>query len=363
MIFLIILTVLIFFEVTFLTVRNIKKTGVKTEKRKIFIDTSGLIDGRILDIAKTGFLGDDLFITRSALHELQLLADGKDPEKRNRARFGMDIANELERVVTCNTEIYDDPLDRTPVDDRLIDLAKENGGMIYTCDFNLQKVAEAEHVEVLNPNLLASSLLPKFLPGNEFRIKITSVGQNAKQGVGYLSEGTMVVVEKGSSCVGKTVDVIFEKFIQTNSGRMIFAKLKTVADTKRTAAQKRAAAKKTLDLDTKKSEVKIPTLETKDPEVKIKVIDMKKPEAPALDMKNSENENKASEGKAQTPENETTEIKSRTPETKTKTPELKPQTLGAKHPKNRTQAKSVDRKSSKPKTVEDAVVALANGEK
>lgn len=349
MIFLIILTVLIFFEATFLTVRNIKKTGVRTEKRKIYIDTSGLIDGRILDIAKTGFLGDDLFITRSALHELQLLADGKDPEKRNRARFGMDIANELERVVTCNTEIYDDPLDRTPVDDRLIDLAKENGGMIYTCDFNLQKVAEAEHVEVLNPNLLASSLLPKFLPGDEFRIKITSVGQNAKQGVGYLSEGTMVVVEKGSSCVGKTVDAIFEKFIQTNSGRMIFAKLKTVADTKRAAAQKRAAAKKTLDLDAKKSEIKLPTLEAEKTEAKPQAVETKKPEAPTLDSKNSENENKVAKRKAQTLEVETTEIK--------------PRALETKRPKNKTQTKPTNRKSSKPKTVEDTVVALANGEK
>jgi uncharacterized protein YacL len=193
------------------------------------------MDGRILSIAKTGFLGDELLIPRSAIRELQLLADGKDAEKRMRARFGMDVANELTRVVFCNAEILEDELDRTPVDERLIQLAKKSHGLILTCDFNLQKVAATEKIDVLNPNNLASELRSEFMPGETFKLKISSVGQNAKQGVGYLPEGTMVVVDEADKLVGKEIQVEFLKYVQTNSGRMMFAKRVV---TKRTSAKK-----------------------------------------------------------------------------------------------------------------------------
>ena len=213
----------------------VKKPENRGGKRKIFVDTSALMDGRILSIAKTGFLGDELLIPRSAIRELQLLADGKDAEKRMRARFGMDVANELTRVVFCNAEILEDELDRTPVDERLIQLAKKSHGLILTCDFNLQKVAATEKIDVLNPNNLASELRSEFMPGETFKLKISSVGQNAKQGVGYLPEGTMVVVDEADKLVGKEIQVEFLKYVQTNSGRMMFAKRVV---TKRTSAKK-----------------------------------------------------------------------------------------------------------------------------
>lgn len=230
---------LILLETSFLSFKALRGSENRSKKRKIFVDTSALMDGRILKIANTGFLSDDLFIPRSAIRELQLLADGKDSEKRMRARFGMDTANELERVVFCNTEIYEDELDRTPVDERLIQLAKENKGLIFTCDYNLEKVAKTEKIEVLNPNNLASELRSEFMPGDTFKIKIISVGQNAKQGIGYLPEGTMVVVDEADKLIGKEIEVEFQKFIQTNSGRMMFAKkVATKKVTKRTAKSK-----------------------------------------------------------------------------------------------------------------------------
>jgi uncharacterized protein YacL len=230
-----IISILVFLETSFLIFIAVKKPENRGGKRKIFVDTSALMDGRILSIAKTGFLGDELLIPRSAIRELQLLADGKDAEKRMRARFGMDVANELTRVVFCNAEILEDELDRTPVDERLIQLAKKSHGLILTCDFNLQKVAATEKIDVLNPNNLASELRSEFMPGETFKLKISSVGQNAKQGVGYLPEGTMVVVDEADKLVGKEIQVEFLKYVQTNSGRMMFAK--RVA-TKRTPAKK-----------------------------------------------------------------------------------------------------------------------------
>ena len=230
-----IISILVFLETSFLVFIAVKKPENRGGKRKIFVDTSALMDGRILSIAKTGFLGDELLIPRSAIRELQLLADGKDAEKRMRARFGMDVANELTRVVFCNAEILEDELDRTPVDERLIQLAKKSHGLILTCDFNLQKVAATEKIDVLNPNNLASELRSEFMPGETFKLKISSVGQNAKQGVGYLPEGTMVVVDEADKLVGKEIQVEFLKYVQTNSGRMMFAKRVV---TKRTSAKK-----------------------------------------------------------------------------------------------------------------------------
>lgn len=236
---------LTFFETTFLVYKALKKSESRTGKRKIYVDTSALMDGRILGIAKTGFIGDDLIIPRSAIRELQLLADGKDSEKRMRARFGMDTANELERVVFCNTTILEDELDRTPVDERLIELAKKNHGLIFTCDFNLQKVAATEKIDVLNPNNLASKLRSEFMPGDKFKLKISSVGQNAKQGVGYLPEGTMVVVDESDKFVGKEIEVEFLKYVQTSSGRMMFAKRTTAKRTTKTKTKARTNQRQT----------------------------------------------------------------------------------------------------------------------
>ncbi len=224
--FLIILVVLIFLETSALLFLRLKKPVLNSRaRRKIYVDTSALMDGRILAVAKTGFLGDDLIIPRSVIREMQTLADGKDSEKRMRARAGMDVVNELERVVYFNTEILQDELDHTPVDERLIALAKENHGLILTNDFNLGKVAKTEKIDVLNINDLALTLRSDYLPGDKMIIKIISVGSNPKQGVGYLPDGTMAVVDKASKMVGKEVEVELVRYLQTSAGRMMFGKL------------------------------------------------------------------------------------------------------------------------------------------
>ena len=226
--FIFIFSAIILAETTTLVIKSAKKPLLNAgQKRKIYVDTSALIDGRILAVAQTGFIGADIIIPRSVIRELQLLADGKDSEKRKKARAGMDVANELERVVYFNTTLLQDELDHTPVDERLIELAKKNNGLILTCDFNLGKVAATEGIEVLNVNDLALVLRNNFLPGEKFTVKIANEGSNPKQGVGYLPDGTMVVVDRASDKIGKDVEVEFVNFIQTSAGRMMFAKMTT----------------------------------------------------------------------------------------------------------------------------------------
>ncbi len=196
-------------------------------RRKVFVDTSTLMDGRLLAVAKSGFLGDEILIPRSVIRELQLLADGPDSEKRTRARFGLDIVNELERVELADVEIFADDTKRVKVDERLIELAKENRGMILTNDFNLIKVAATEKVDAININELAQSLRSEYLPGDHLNVKIISVGSNAHQGVAYLPDGTMVVVDEADRFAGKNmmVEIEFVRYLQTNAGKMMFAKL------------------------------------------------------------------------------------------------------------------------------------------
>ena len=222
--FLILIIVLIILaETTWLAVRKYKP--MRSGNRKIYVDTSALIDGRILNIARTGFIDGDLIILRSVLRELQLLADGKDNEKRNRARAGLNNVAELERVVEVNTEIFDDGEGRKKVDEELLKYAKEAKGAILTIDYNLIKVAEAEKIQALNVNDLALAVRTEFLPGEKIRLKITEKGSNRGQGVGHLQDGTMVVVDKASNKIGKDVTVEFVRFYETSSGKMIFAKI------------------------------------------------------------------------------------------------------------------------------------------
>ena len=217
---------LILIETSFLAYRSFKKSfNYFGQKRKIYVDSSALMDGRVLKVAQTGFLGGILIIPRSVIHEMQLLADGKDSEKRTRARFGLDVVSELERIPSTDVVILKDELDRTPVDERLLQLAEENHGSIMTIDYNLGKVASTMNINILNINELVVELRSEYLPGECFTLKITSTGSNPKQGVGYLPDGMMVVVDNASDKIGESVDVMFEKFLQTNSGRMMFAKL------------------------------------------------------------------------------------------------------------------------------------------
>ena len=222
--FLILIIVLIILaETTWLTVHKYKP--MRSGNRKIYVDTSVLIDGRILNIARTGFIDGDLIILKSVLRELQLLADGKDNEKRNRARAGLNNVAELERIVEINTEILDDGEGRKKVDEELLKYAKESKGVILTIDYNLIKVAEAEKIQALNVNDLALAVRTEFLPGEKIRLKITEKGSNRGQGVGHLQDGTMVVVDRASNKIGKDLTVEFVRFYETSSGKMIFPKI------------------------------------------------------------------------------------------------------------------------------------------
>ena len=222
--FLILIIVLIILaETTWLVVRKYKP--VRAGNRKIYVDTSVLIDGRILNIARTGFIDGDLIILKSVLRELQLLADGKDNEKRNRARAGLNNVAELERVLEVNTEILDDGEGHKKVDVELLKYARESKGAILTIDYNLIKVAEAEKIPTLNVNDLALAVRTEFLPGEKIRLRITEKGSNRGQGVGHLKDGTMVVVDKASNKIGKDLTVEFVRFYETSSGKMIFAKI------------------------------------------------------------------------------------------------------------------------------------------
>ena len=213
----------VFAETSFLMFGKRKPT--RSGRRKIYVDTSVLIDGRILNIARTGFIDGDLIILKSVLLELQLLADGKDSEKRSRARAGLEVAAELERVINVNTVILDEKAKHKKVDEELLRLAKENRGAVLTLDYNLIKVAEAEKIPTLNINDLALAVRSEFLPGEKIKLKILEKGSNRGQGLGYLDDGTMVVVDRAANKIGKELNVEFVKFHETSSGKMIFAKI------------------------------------------------------------------------------------------------------------------------------------------
>jgi len=192
----------------------------------VYVDTSVLIDGRIVDIVATGFMPGDLVIPRSVIRELQLLADGTDHAKREKARRGLDVVRHLQESSEISVEILADGLAIPEgVDERLLKLAKKNGGKILTIDYNLNKVAQVESIEVLNINDLAKQLRMSFLPGDRMTLELTQVGSNAKQAVGYLDDGTMVVVENAKQKLGQAVKVEITRSLQTSAGRMMFARL------------------------------------------------------------------------------------------------------------------------------------------
>lgn len=228
--FSIIILLAIFAETSAVAIRTFTGKNNRSSRhprRKVFVDTSILMDGRILSVAKAGFLGDEVLIPRSVVRELQLLADGNDSEKRARARYGLDVINELERIELSDVSIYPDSAQRSKVDERLIELAKENNGIIMTNDYNLAKVAATEHVDAITINDLAQGLRSEYLPGDKLNVKIITVGSNPKQGVAYLPDGTMVVVDDAERYAGKNqyIDIVFERYLQTAAGRMMFAKL------------------------------------------------------------------------------------------------------------------------------------------
>src|SRR4051812_5172552 len=201
--------------------------GAEKQGRKSFkiLDTSVIIDGRIADIADTGFLDGVVVTPQFVLRELQLVADSADSLKRNRGRRGLDILQRLQKVATLQIQIVEDDFPAVrEVDLKLIELAKVYEGKIITNDFNLNKVAQLQGVQVLNINELANSLKPIVLPGETMRVFILKEGKEYNQGVAYLDDGTMVVVDNARKMIGKTIDISVTSVLQTTAGKMIFGK-------------------------------------------------------------------------------------------------------------------------------------------
>ena len=201
------------------------KENIKTrEGIPKVLDTSVIIDGRILDIAKIGFIEGPLVVPVFVLEELQHIADSADALKRNRGRRGLDTVAEIQDLKNVEVIIYKGKIEEIPeVDSKL---ASDLGGKIVTNDYNLNKVAKVQNLTVLNVNELANAVKPLYLPGEEMKILIVKEGKEQNQGLGYLDDGTMIVVENGKDLIGESVNVIVTSALQTSAGKMIFAKLK-----------------------------------------------------------------------------------------------------------------------------------------
>lgn len=191
-----------------------------------YVDTSAIIDGRVVDVVASGFLGGLLVVPRFVLGELQHIADDSHPGRRNRGRRGMDVLSVLQKDHRIDVEMSaeDDPSSST-VDAKLVGLAQKRKAAILTTDYNLNRVAQLQGVRVMNLNQLANALKPAFLPGEELRVKVIQEGKEPGQGVAFLDDGTMVVVEGGSEHIEGELDVTVTRILQTVAGRMIFAEM------------------------------------------------------------------------------------------------------------------------------------------
>lgn len=201
-----------------------KENQAETIANQILLDTSTIIDGRIADISQTGFINGTLVVPRFVLNELQRIADSADTMRRNRGRRGLEILNRLQKDTTVPIEIIDADIEGiADVDGKLVKMARNIHCPIITNDFNLNRVAELQGVKVLNINELANAIKPVLLPGEDIHIKIMQDGKELGQGVGYLDDGTMIVVENGRQYMNMTIEVTVTRVLQTVAGRMIFA--------------------------------------------------------------------------------------------------------------------------------------------
>jgi len=206
--------------------KEAKKQVFKTGEAKL-LDTSVIIDGRIADLVQTGFLDGVLVIPSFVLEELQHIADSSDVLKRNRGRRGLDVLNRIQKELKVKVQVMEiDFDDIQEVDSKLVRLAKQLHGKVVTNDFNLNKVCELQNVDVLNINDLANALKPVVLPGEELAVQVIKDGKEYNQGVAYLDDGTMIVIEGGRDYIGSKLEVLVTSVLQTSAGRMIFAKPK-----------------------------------------------------------------------------------------------------------------------------------------
>jgi uncharacterized protein YacL len=201
-----------------------KQAPERSGDPRIVVDTSAIIDGRIAEIVESGFIYGTLVVPRFVLDELQHIADSSDTLRRNRGRRGLEILNRMQKEPGTPVEIIEDGVpNETEVDAKLVALARARSGVILTNDFNLNRVAELQGVRVMNINSLANAVKPAVLPGEELRVRVIQEGKEAGQGVGFLDDGTMIVVEGGARHIDKDLDVAVTRVLQTVAGRMIFA--------------------------------------------------------------------------------------------------------------------------------------------
>lgn len=213
--------------------KNLKNEKIKTRYNSSpkILDTSVIIDGRIADICSTGFIEGPLVIPEFVLEELQHIADSSDGLKRNRGRRGLDILNKIQKEIDVEIIIHDKKFeDVKEVDSKLLKLTQLMNGKIITNDYNLNKVAEVQGIEVLNINELSNAVKPVVLPGEEMVLTVVREGKESGQGLAYLDDGTMIVVESGRKYIGNTIEVIVTSVLQTSAGKMIFAKPKSMID-------------------------------------------------------------------------------------------------------------------------------------
>ena len=198
--------------------------GRTSQEAGVLLDTSVIIDGRIMDIAQTGFVRDRILVPHFVLAELQYIADSSDALRRNRGRRGLEVLNLLQKEPLVNIEFIDDDIpELNEVDMKLIKLAKKRNLAIMTNDYNLNRVAQLEGVRILNLNNLANALKPVVIPGEEMNVQVIKEGKEQNQGVAYLDDGTMIVVENGRRYINQTIGVVVTSVLQTAAGRMIFA--------------------------------------------------------------------------------------------------------------------------------------------
>ena len=234
------LVVIILLQTSYQTYKT-SKTTARISNSDTLVDTSVLMDGRILGVAETGFLPGRMVVPRSVIGELQLLADAGDSDKRERARQGLDVVKALQTLDNVDlTILQDGSVAREGVDERLLAHAKKYGASICTIDYNLNKVAQVENIAVLNINELAKQLRMTHLPGERLSLALTTKGSDGHQAVGHLDDGTMVVVEHAKQYIGKTIDVEIIRSLQTSAGKMMFAKL---VETSKPSSSKEASQK------------------------------------------------------------------------------------------------------------------------
>jgi uncharacterized protein YacL len=203
--------------------RSRDKEAASEDERPVLLDTSVIIDGRIADVAQTGFVSGPMLVPRFVLNELQHIADSADPLRRNRGRRGLDILNRLKAESRVPVRITDlDAREAREVDDKLIVLARQLRCPILTNDYNLNRVAQVQGVQVLNINELANAAKTVLLPGETITIKVIQEGKELGQGVGYLDDGTMIVVEEGRPYISQTIPVLVKKVLQRAEGRLVF---------------------------------------------------------------------------------------------------------------------------------------------